>query len=28
VHELWVAQSDNHLERMKIGDSVDLKIKP
>lgn len=28
VHELWVAQSDSHLERMKIGDSVDLKIEP
>jgi len=28
VHELWVAQSDSHLERMKIGDSVDLKITP
>jgi hypothetical protein len=28
VHELWVAQSDSHPERMKIGDSVELKIKP
>jgi hypothetical protein len=28
LHELWVAQSDSHLERMKIGDSVDLRIKP
>jgi hypothetical protein len=28
VHELWVAQGDKHLERMKIGDLVDLKIKP
>ena len=28
VHEVWVAQSDSRLERMRIGDSVDLKIKP
>lgn len=28
VHEVWVAQGDSHLERMKIGDAVDLKIKP
>jgi hypothetical protein len=28
VHEVWVAQSDSHVERIKIGDTVDLKITP
>ena len=28
VHELWVAQSDNHIERMKIGDTFEMKITP
>jgi hypothetical protein len=28
LHEVWVAQADSHLERMKIGDSVDLKVTP
>ncbi|HEX8619164.1 MAG TPA: hypothetical protein VF911_16405 [Thermoanaerobaculia bacterium] len=28
VHEVWVAQGDGHVERMKIGERVDLRITP
>ncbi len=28
VHEVWVAQSDDHVERIRIGETVDLRITP
>jgi hypothetical protein len=28
VHEVWVAKSDSHVERIKIGDSFDMQITP
>ncbi len=28
VHEVWVAQSDSHVERIKIGETFEMKIAP
>lgn len=28
VHDVWVAQSDNHVERIKIGNAFEMKITP
>jgi hypothetical protein len=28
VHEVWVAQSDSHVERIKIGETMEMKITP
>jgi hypothetical protein len=28
VHEIWVAQGDSHVERIKIGETMEMKITP
>jgi hypothetical protein len=28
LHQVWVAQSDSHVERIKVGETMDMKITP